>query len=90
MLPSFHLYLQKNHRMDLVVVLVMAVILKMMIQKVLAIQVTLVMERVRDLEGRDSTLGHLTMTWTTISILWVLVGKWTDTGPEIIRVVVRQ
>jgi hypothetical protein len=76
--------------MDLVVVLAMAVILKMMMWKVQAIQVTLGMELVLGLEERNSTLGHLTMTWTTISILWVLEEKWTDIGQETIRVVVRQ
>jgi hypothetical protein len=76
--------------MDLVVVLAMAVILKMMMWKVLAIPVTLGTELVQGLEERNSILGHPTMTWTTISILWVLEEKWTDIGRETIRVVVRQ
>lgn len=75
--------------MDLGVALVMAVILKMMIWKALVTQVTLGMELVPDLEERDSSLGHLTMTWTTISILWVQMEEWTGTGQEIIPVVVR-
>jgi hypothetical protein len=75
--------------MDLGVALVMAVILKMMIWKVPVIQVTLGMELALGLEEQDSTLGHLTMKWTTIFILWVPAEKWTGIGREIIPTAVR-
>lgn len=64
------------------VVLVMAVTL-MMIWKVLAIQITLDTELVlgrEDLQVEQNRL--LTMMLTTISILWVPVGKWTGIGQE--------